>query len=154
MFRLRDKILGKKKVQPERVVLVNPETGKEVNTPSEIKEVSLTYLLNLLTKNTYQEKFMNYKLQKEQLHWERMEEVIENDQDEMTLEMFEKTLVMLSKKPGNKYKFILEAAVSFKGAMFNLFKTAWRTETFPAQWQDSNVIQLFKKAGSLKELNN
>ena len=51
VFGLRDKVLGKRKVAQEQIVLKDPSTGAVVNTPEEIKRVSLSYLVNLLTKN-------------------------------------------------------------------------------------------------------
>ena len=39
-FGLRNKVLGRKQATPEQVVLIDPATGVEVNTPAEIKRVS------------------------------------------------------------------------------------------------------------------
>ena len=50
VFGLCDMVLGKKKVSQDQVVLIDPDTNTEVNTPTDIKRVSLNYIVNLLTK--------------------------------------------------------------------------------------------------------
>ena len=39
VFGLRDTVLGKKKVTPEQMILKDPETDEEVNTPDGIKDI-------------------------------------------------------------------------------------------------------------------
>ena len=102
VFNLKEKVVGKKKVQQERVVIKDPESGKELYSPSEIKDASLKYLVKLLTKNTYKENYMNEKLRKEKLHWEHMNETIKNNIDELTIDNYEKTLINIAKNPGDK----------------------------------------------------
>ena len=57
MFGLRDKVLGKKKFCLEPIVIIDPTSGEEVNSPAEIKRVSLEYLVNLLKKKKPDEEF-------------------------------------------------------------------------------------------------
>ena len=49
IFQIKDKVVGKKTSAPEAVVLTDPVTKLEVNTPDEIKRVSLEYCSKLLT---------------------------------------------------------------------------------------------------------
>ena len=60
----------------------------------------------------------------------------------------------MSKKPGNKYEFITKAGYSLKAALFNLCKTIWRSEKIPDNWQESNVIQMWKGHGPQSNLDN
>ena len=91
IFRLREKILGKKKSPQEKVVLIDPETGDQVTSPSEIKRVSLAYLTNLLTKKHSPEIFVEEITAKRNLHFMRMEERVVDDIEELSVEIFEKT---------------------------------------------------------------
>ena len=87
------------------------------------------------------------------VHMTRMEEVTVGDEG-LPLEIFEKTYARLSKAPGAKYKFIMEAGCSLKPALFNLCDTIWRTETLPSRWSESILIQLYKGSGSRNLLRN
>ena len=49
VFELKERILGSKMASMEAVVLEDPETGCVVDSPEEIKAVSLAYCTNLLT---------------------------------------------------------------------------------------------------------
>ena len=142
VFSLKEKILGKKKSSQERTVIKDPVTGREVSTPSEIKRVSLDYLVNLLSNKPVKEEYAEVLNVKRELHFERMAEVIDNDINELSSETFEKILISLSKKPGSKYKYITRAGYSLKLALCNLFQIIWRTEKIPSDWHESNVIQL------------
>ena len=144
VFGLRDMILGRKKSPQEQVVIKDPETGNEVSTPDEIKRVSLRYLVNLLSNNPPGEQFKGHVERLKTLHFERMREVYDEDNKELSKETFEKTLKVLSSKPGNKYRFLTNTGTSFRNALFNLFQTAWRTEELPRIWHESTVIQLKK----------
>ena len=73
-------------------------------------------------------------------------EVIEND-EEFSNDLFEKSLELLKKKAGEKYKFILKSGQAFKSALFNLFKYIWEKEKKPDSWRKTTLIQLFKGQG-------
>ena len=49
VFNLKEKIVGSKSVGTEAVVIVDPNTKKEVYSPNEIKRVALEYCSKLLT---------------------------------------------------------------------------------------------------------
>ena len=76
VFALRDKILGKKKTQPEQVLVKDPVTGKDVYEPAEIKRVTSQYLIDLLTTKQPEGKYVEIVQNKEKLHHERMKEKI------------------------------------------------------------------------------
>ena len=48
-FKVKDKVVGKKKVGQEATVLMDPKNCDEVTTPAEIKQVSIDYCQDLLT---------------------------------------------------------------------------------------------------------
>ena len=78
--------------------------------------------MNLLSKKSVRKEYAEALNIKRKLHFERMEEVVDDDIDELSIETFEKTLIYISKKPGNKYKFITKAGYSLKLALLNLFQ--------------------------------
>ena len=122
VFSLKDKILGKKKVSQDQVVLTDPVTGKDVYTPAEIKRVSLDYLVNILKTEEPSEKYAEEVARRKEVHYERMEEIVPDDLEELPEETFWKTLVKLEQRPGSKYEFITKAGSSLKFALLNLFK--------------------------------
>ena len=91
MFSLKERVLGQKKSPLEPVIIKDPETGAEVNTPSEIKRVSLKYCVNLLKKKHPKTRFSDILRIKRETHFERMSEVIEDDVEELPFEVFQKT---------------------------------------------------------------
>ena len=50
-------VLGRKEKPLEKLVLIDPVSGKEANTPSEIKRISIEYCHDLLTKKVINEKY-------------------------------------------------------------------------------------------------
>ena len=69
-----------------------------------------------MTNRQPKEEFAEDVLLKENVHLVRMEEVIENDIEELTLQMFDKTYNTLKKKPGKKYNFIIKRWNSHEGS--------------------------------------
>ena len=143
-FGLKNKVLGMKKGSQVQTILTDPDTGKEVNNPKDIKRVSLDYVVNLLTRKSSDDKYTDVINAKKQTHFKRMEEEVVDDLDELPFSNFQKTLETLRKKPGNKYDFITKAGQSLQIALFKLFQLVWKREKIPDKWQESTVIQLPK----------
>ena len=132
VFSLKDKVIGKKKTPQEQVMIIDPETGKEVYTPKDIKRVSLNFVVDLLKTKKPKDKYTELVAKRKELHYERMLEVIPDDLEELPEESFHKIYESLTKKPGKKYEFITKSGSSLKAALLNLFKIIWRTERIPA----------------------
>ena len=128
VFGLKETIFGKRKKSQDRVVIKDPETGRDVSSPAEIKRVSLNYLVNLLTSKPPSIKYKDHIDNLRNLHSLRMAEKQVEDMEELPIAVFLKTFDNLSKKPGKKYDFIVKAGEGFKSALFNLLKIVWRTE--------------------------
>ena len=109
VFSLKEKILGNKKGSQDQVVLTDPVTGKEVISPEEIKHVYLDYLMGILKTKEPIEKYSELVHRKKELHFERMEERIPDDLEELPEETFWKIVFKLEQKPGCKYHFITKA---------------------------------------------
>ena len=151
-FQLKEMVLGKKKTQQEPIVIIDPETGKKVHTPKEIKEVSLNYCINLLKNKEPLAGYEEVVEEKDTLHSERMNENPPDDLHELPMEAFLKACESLKKKPG-KYEFFKKAGKSLAPALFNLFQTVWRTESIPKCWNDSTIIQLEKPNSKVGDLD-
>ena len=105
-----------------------------MNTPEDIKRVSIDYCTELLTNRAPREEFVEDFEFKSAIHEYRMAEEIEHDV-EFTQELFDKSMDMLRKKAGEKYKFIIKSGEALKSALFNLFKYIWEKESKPDSWK-------------------
>ena len=68
------------------------------------------------------------------LHNLRMKEIVEDEMEELTEEQFMETYDTFAKNKREKYEFIYNAGSSLKPALWNLCRTAWRTEQIPEKW--------------------
>ena len=100
VFNLKKSILGSSISSREPYIVIDPNTGIEVMTPTEIKRLTLKYCVSLLTNREPKDLYYEHIQRKKQLHWLRMNEVIENDINELSMEMFVNSLNILAKKPG------------------------------------------------------
>ena len=101
-FHLKDTILGRKKSSQEKVVIVDPESGKDVVSPKQIKEVSLKYCVNLLKSKEPKSNYKNHVKQVKEKHLERMLEIVPNDIEELPFEAFCKAFEKINKKTGRQ----------------------------------------------------
>ena len=106
IFALKNKVVGKKKIEQEATIIKNPVNKQEVTDPEEINQVSLNYCTVLLTNREPKDKFKDDVELKRVVYAKRMNEVIEEDIDFST-DIFEKSLKAIKQKKGNKYDFIL-----------------------------------------------
>ena len=154
IFHTKDKIVGNKAAVAEAVVLINPKTKEEVTTPMEIKKVSLDYCTDLLTNRKPKVKYEEDILMKELIHEIRMNEVVIDDIEELSEFRFNATYDTLVKKPGSKYKFIMNGGPFLKAALLKLCQVVWRTEVQPDRWAKSTLIQSYKGKGERGVLDN
>ena len=75
-------------------------------------------------KDEYAEDYMI----KEFVHDVSMAEKIEENIEELSIDKFNKTYEILTKKLGSKYDFIVKGGPSMKAALFKLCQVVWRTE--------------------------
>ena len=134
--------------------LIDSKSGEEVSTPEEIKRVSLEYCKALLTNRKPKDDFAEDILMKELVHNVRMLEKVDDDMDELSIEKFNKTYDILTKKPGTKYDFIVKGGSSMKAALFKLCQAVWRTEDQPDSWCKSTLVQCYKGKGPRTVLDN
>ena len=125
-------------------MIFDPNSGLPVFSPAEIKKVTLEYCVNLLTNREPKPAYIEVMKTKEELHNLRMQEVIFNDINELTLDMFNSALKHVSSTHGSKYKFILKAGPLYLNALYKLFLSVWESENIPDDWHRSQLVQLYK----------
>jgi hypothetical protein len=107
IFSTMKKIKGDTKSGPELVAMKHPETEELVFDPEKLKSVSLNYCVNLLQNKEVDEDFKDEIYTENLVHYLRMEED-DIETCELKEEDFLARLKKISKKQGEKYKFILE----------------------------------------------
>ena len=97
----------------------------------------------LLTTREPKQEYKQDLVLKRKVHDVRMNKRDENEK-QLTKEMFRKALENIRKKGGNKYEFFLKAGNSLTEALFKLYKVVWQEEKIPESWRETTVIQLNK----------
>ena len=82
-----------------------------------------------------------------------MLERVPAEEIELTHEMFSKSLSILEKKVGSKYNYITKGGRALKAALFQLFKTAWKTEKLPDEWRKTTIVQIPKGKADSADLD-
>ena len=153
VFKLKEKIVGSKKVSQEAVSMKDPDSGDIILETEKLKEASIKYVSNLLTnrspKDDYREEFDIMV----SLHDLRMDEENE-DGNTITDEDFATFLKQITKKNKEKYQFILKAGKSYKKVLLALYRKVWDSETKPSMWKKTTCIQLYKGKGKQDDFNN
>ena len=152
VFKLKENVLGSKKAQQEPAVVKDPATEKLVTDVEEIKRISLEYCVDLLTNRKPSHGYEELIEKKKEIHEERMNEVIEDD-EEFSEAHFDECLKILKQRNNKKYDFILKAGNGFRKSLLALFRYIWTTEDKPEQWRRTTLIQLHKK-GCKDDLSN
>ena len=154
IFRLKEDIVGSKKEKQEATSFKNPKSMKEVFEVKQIKKVSLEYCVQLLTNRNPKDDYFDDVMLKNLVHDSRMNETINDDDIKFSSSLFYNTLDGLRKENNNKFVTITKSGKSLHLALCNLFERIWNTEIMPAQWNLTNIVQIFKGQGPKNELGN
>ena len=152
IFAIKDKVIGKKKMEQEATIIKNPVDNIAVTEPEQIRQISLKYCTDLLTNRQPRGNFLEDIQWKKEIHELRMQEQYDDD-IQFSRELFEKSLKALKQK-SPKYDFILRSGNSLKEALYHLFENVWTNEHEPTQWRNTNIIQIYKGKGSKDDLGN
>ena len=154
IFKLKDSILGPKKIGQQAASLIDFRSGIELTNPKDIREASLQYCVQLLSNREPKAAFKKEVECKALMHQSRMVESIQNDvHNNLSVQMFDETLKALSVRDG-KYEFIMNGGPALKAALFSVCQSVWKTEIFPENWQKTTLIQLYKGKGPRNDLEN
>ena len=101
IFALKDKVVGKKKIEQEATVVKDPsDNNKEVTKPDEIRSISLKYCTELLTNRAPNKDYIEDIQWKKDIHEIRMLERFDDDV-KFSVTLFEKSLKALEQKSPN-----------------------------------------------------
>ena len=70
---------------------------------------------------------------------------VEQDEEVLTREDFEKELLSLKSKGKRIYNDVLKAGEGFKTDVFEFLNHIWKTETIPTKWDITTLMQVFKR---------
>ena len=128
-------------------------TNKQLLNNDEINKAALEYCIDLLNNRDPNDKYRKDIAFLNNIHEVRMKEE-NNENEEITIKMFDDSLNDLKKKKKDKYAFILKSGNAYKQALFQLFKMVWNQERKPEQWRLDNIIQLYKGKGPKDQFEN
>ena len=151
IFKLRDDVIGPKKLGQEQTAMIHPESNELIFNKDDIKDLTVKYCADLLTNRNPKRGFEEDIDLKNLVHDIRM---LENDNFDLTEEMFEGSLKELSIKKKDKYSFILNGGEDLKKAVFALFKKVWESEIKPESWKKTTIVQLYKGKGDKRSFTN
>ena len=153
VFKLKEKIVGSKKVCQEAVTMKDPLSGELIVENDKLKEASVKYVSSLLKNRSPKEEYKDEFNLMEHLHDIRSC----NDYDSMNMitdEDYAQFLKQVAKKNKKSYQFILKAGNSFHSVLFALYQKVWSIEKKPAMWENTTCIQLYKGRGRKDDFNN
>ena len=151
IFKISQEIKGTENGSSRANAIKHPRTGKLVVDQDEIKQVSLKYCQEVLTKNKPHKEFETMAHMKEILHNKRMNENI-GEGFMADKEVFEKVLHKFKKNNKRNYDCLLKASEEFKDSVFKLCKRIIEDETVPNKFRNTTLHQIWKKKpGTRKE---
>ena len=153
VFKLKEKIVGSKKVAQEQVSMKDPVSGELIVENDKLREASVKYVSNLLTNRSPLEDFKEELEIMESLHDLRMKEDI-NDESSISDEDYCVFLKQIAKKNKDKYQFILKAGKLYHDTLLALYRKVWETESKPSTWKNTTCIQLYKGKGRKDDFNS
>ena len=155
IFKLKEKIVGSKKISQEAVSMKDPETGEIIVENDKLKEASVKYVSNLLTNRNPKEDFKEEFKLMESLHEVRMKEEDEGSvPNDISDKDFNEFLKQISKKKKEKNQFILKAGNSYLNVLLAIYRKVWASEEKPSIWKNTTCIQLYKGKNRKDDFNN
>ena len=152
-FKLVETVQGKKKGGPEAVAIIDPVTNELKTSRKAILETTLSYCTNLLTNNKPDDDYEKDLAVKHKLHDARMTKIEEQD-DQLDEEDFEKAVKRFTEKKKTCYDFLTKAGKDFKDATKALIQRIWDSEIIPKGWESTLLIMLYKGRGLKESMDN
>lgn len=157
-FRIKEMVLGSKKKPLESISIKDPVTNNLITKRKEIMKTTLEYCKNLLAKQRPAKGYEQDMESKRTLHLKRLQMKDDEEREgEISYDMFQKALMEMARKKSGKYNFILKSGVSYKNALFKLFRKVWEKETKPEAWRKTTILQIPKgnsEPGNLSKMRN
>ena len=154
MYRLKQTITGPKIKSAEQAAINHPVTGELITDPPEIKKASLEHNVRILRKQPPPEEIKGRLKEKEEKHQEMMSRDEEEDNWELTIEIFDSVTKKIKLKGKRMFDSLNKAGTEYKNAIFRLMKRLIEKEEIPSQYEYTSLSQIWKKKGSALDLNN
>ena len=153
VFKLKQKIVGNRKVGQEPTAIKDPKTEDLLVSNSDIRRTSLNYCVNNLKNKEVVDNVKVIVSLKENLHNMRMKEDTK-DEFEVELDEYEAVLDKFKRKDTKSYDFLVKAATNYQGAIGRFVKRMIEEEIFPEEFRRTTLQMLWKGKGTPEVLKN
>ena len=151
IFKLKQKIVGSRRVGQEPSAIKDPETGDLLVSSEDIKKASLNYCVNNLKNNEVSEKVKVLVSLKENLHRMRMMEDTKEEFD-VEIEEYEDVLNKFKKKDTKCYDLLTKAGENYQTAVGSFIRRMIKEEVFPQDFRRTTLQMLWKGKGPAEVL--
>ena len=153
VFKMKQKIVGNRKVGQEPSAIKDPETGDLLVSSADIKKTSLNYCVKNIKNNEVCEKVKVHVSLKENLHKMRM---MEDTKEEFDVDMdeYEEVLEKFKRKDTKCYDFLTKAGENYQTAIGGFIRRMIREEVFPQDFRRTILQMLWKGKGPAEVLKN
>ena len=153
VFKMRDAINGPKKGGQEATAIRNPQNNELIVSNEEIKEVTLKYCVDNLTKQPEDSSVVKGLEIKRFLHELRMEEA-DDEEFDICKEDFGEVINKFAKKKSKSYDFLLKAGNNFKESIYRLCRKMILNEHFPHGFRKTVLFMIWKQKAPAEVLSN
>ena len=150
IFKIAREIKGIENGAGQANAIKHPISGKLVVNKEEIKEVSLEYCKEVLTKNEPDEEFKTMAKMKELLHEQRMKQRL-GEGFKAEKDVFNNIIEKFKKNNKRKYDFLIKSSNEYKESIFKLCKRIIEDETIPDNFRNTTLHQVWKKKPGTKK---
>ena len=150
IFKIAKLIKGLDNNRSKATAVKDPSTGTLIVDKDQIKNTTVKYCKEVLTKNKPKEGFIGLAKLKEDLHNTRMNERL--GQGFMAQrEVFDQIVEKFRKNNKRNYDFLVKSSEEFKEAIFKLCKRIIEEETIPDKFRQTTLHQVWKKKPGTKK---
>ena len=150
IWEIRKRIIGGGKACIINTAIVNPDNGKLAVTKEQIKNVTLKYCKETLSKNQVIKGFESFIAEKEQEMTKKLSECDGNF--EPTFETFQALVEKFKMSRKRNYDFLVRASKNFQAVVFKFSKIMIERETFPSSFQETTLHMIFKGGNGRRQM--
>ena len=153
IFKMKKEIAGPKKISQETSAIRDPNTGELLVNKEEIKKATLKYCVENLQNNTPDKDIEDTVKKRKERQLKIMKDK-SGEGFEVSKEEFEIVLSKFASKETKTYDFLLKAGNKYKESMYSLCKRIIENEEVPEIFQNTVLIMIWKRKGSMEILKN
>ena len=153
VFKMKEVINGPKKGSQAPTAIKHPISGELIVANEEIKNVTLAYCVDNLTKQHKDETVVKGLELKQFLHNLRMKEEDMEDFD-ITVEDYNEVMIKFGTKSTKSYDFLLKSGKQYKAAVYKMCREMILQEEFPTSFRRTVLHMIWKSKGPAEILQN